>query len=142
MIDQNQASGLLGAALLFSGLFSPIFTSPVKGQIDYFQYNSTEAGALLFLAALALTFSLIRRYHLLLMSGIAICGTLALAFIKFQLFVSDVAPRWMGKFADSPYEGINRLVKSSFALDWGWGLLLAGAVLVLVAGRVRGYGDR
>ena len=139
-MDQNQVSGILGAALLFSGLFSPIFSSPVTGQIDYFGYNATEATVLLSLAALALTLSLARRYVPMRLVGIGIGATLALAFIKYQLFVSGTATRWMGKFADSPHEGINRLTQETFALAWGWGLLLAGVVLVLAAGRMKGYG--
>lgn len=133
---------MLGAALLFSGLFSPIFTSPVTGQIDYFHYNETEATVILVLSALSLTLSLIRRFMLMTLVGIGICATLALALIKFQLFVSGTATRWMGKFADSEHEAINRLTQESFALDWGWGLLISGVVLLLAAGRLRGYSTR
>ena len=140
MIDQNQASGLLGTALLFSGMFSPLFSSPVKGQFNYFQYNQTEAMVMLGLGALALTLSLIRKFSFMPLVGIAACATLALAFIKYQLFVTGTATHWMEKFADSPHEGINRLTRESLALGWGWGLLLAGAVLILAAGRLRGYG--
>ena len=140
MIDQNQASGILGSALLFSGLFSPIFISPVKGQIDYFHYSTTEATVVLALAALALTLSLAHKFAIMPLIGTALCATFAVAFIKYQLFISGSAVRWMDKFADSPFQGINRLIQNSFALGWGWGLLVAGAVLVLASGRLKGYG--
>lgn len=141
MMTQNQASGLLGAALLFSGMFSPLFTSPVLGQVDYFHYHSTEATIMLGLAALSLTFALIRRFAWLTLTGIGVFSMLALAFIKYQLFVTGTATRWMSKFAESPYEGINRLSQETLALGWGWGLLVAGAVLVLAAGRLKSYGQ-
>lgn len=93
------------------------------------------------LAALSLTFALIRRFAWLTLTGIGVFAMLALAFIKYQLFVTGTATRWMSKFAESPYEGINRLSQETLALGWGWGLLVAGAVLVLAAGRLKGYGQ-
>lgn len=139
LMNQNQASGLLGSALVYAGLFSPLFTSPVKGQVDYFQYSPAEATVILVLATLALTLSMAGRFQFLPLVGIAICASLVLAFIKFQLFVSGSASRWMEKFADSPHEGINRLIQESLGMDWGWGPLIAGAVLIAAAGRLKGY---
>ena len=138
-MSQNQIAGLMGAVFLFSGLFTPIFTSPVKGQISYFHYNQTEAAIVLALATLALTLSLVRRYKALLFTGLGVCATLGLAFVKFLLYTTGQDTRWMSKFSDSPFEGINRLTQQTFALDWGWGLLLVGAVLVVAASRLRGY---
>ena len=140
MMNQNQLSGILGAALLFSGLFAPLFSSPVIGQVDYFHYNATEATIVLGLASLSLTLALVNRFAMLALTGIGLFALLALAFIKYELYVTGTAIRWMGKFADSPYEGINRLNQDSLALGWGWGLLVAGATLVLAAGRLKGYG--
>ena len=138
-MTQNQISGLLGAALLFAGLFSPIFTSPVIGQLDYFQYDKVEASIVLFLAALSLALALARVYQALLFTGLGACATLGFSFFKFQLYTSGQGGRWTSTFSDSPFEGINRLTMNSFSLDWGWGLLLVGAVLVVAAANMKGY---
>ena len=138
-MTQNQFSGLLGAALLFGGIFSPIFSSPLKGSIGYFQYDRVEASIMLGLAALALAFALARRYRALMLVGVGTVGMLAFALIKFQIFTSGSDARWLRKFSDSEFEGINRLVRETFALEWGWGPLLVGAVLLLAAGRFKGY---
>jgi len=138
-MSQNQVSGLLGSALLFAGLFSPIFDSPIKGQLNYFHYNQVEAGILLVVAALSLTFSLARKYKVLLFLGLAALGTMAFTFTKFYIYTMGGDDRWLRKFSDSPFEGINRLVQQTFSLDWGWGLLLIGAVLVLAASSLKGY---
>jgi hypothetical protein len=138
-MSQNQLSGLLGSVLLFAGLFTPIFSSPIKGQLNYFQYNQVEAAILLLVAALALTFSLARKYQVLLFVGLAALGALAFTFLKFYIYTSGGGDRWLKKFSDSPFEGINRLVQQTFSLDWGWALLLVGAVLVLAASSLKGY---
>ena len=57
-MTQNQFSGLLGAALLVGGVFSPIFSSPLRESTGYFEYSMIEASIMLGLAALALALAL------------------------------------------------------------------------------------
>lgn len=137
-MEQKQISGLLGAALLFVGIFAPIFGSPLKGAVNYFQFSRFEASVVLGCAALALTLATARRYEFLWMAGLGAFGAMGFTFIKFILITSGSGSRFAEGFFDSPFEGINQLVRRTFALEWGWAALLAGAVLVMAAANLKG----
>lgn len=137
-MGQKQLAGVLGAALLLGGVFMPIFGSPLKGTVTYLEFSRFEASVVAAAGGVGLLLSLARIYGLLWVAGLVGFGGIGFTFVKFLLITSGQGSRFAEFFFDSPFPGINRLVMETFSLEWGWGPLLAGAVLLLVGGRLQG----
>ncbi|MCH6563895.1 MAG: hypothetical protein IH800_15900 [Myxococcales bacterium] len=74
-----------------------------------------------------------------LVMGTGALATVAYSFIRIQVSLSGTAPMALKKLLNSPFEGINQMMRHAMQIDWGWGLLLGGAILVIAAGNIKGY---
>ena len=71
--------------------------------------------------------------------GTGALATSTYSFIRIQVSLSGSAPMVLKNLFNSPFEGINQMVRHAMQFDWGWGLLLGGAILVIAAGHIKGY---
>ncbi|MCH7479080.1 MAG: hypothetical protein IIA14_13395 [SAR324 cluster bacterium] len=71
--------------------------------------------------------------------GTGALATSTYSFIRIQVSLSGSAPMVLKNLFNSPFEGINQMVRHAMQIDWGWGLLLGGAILVIAAGNIKGY---
>ncbi len=59
--DPKQLLGLIGASLLFIGVFTPIISYPMVGSLNTFQHTRWEGPLILILAVISLFLSLTGR---------------------------------------------------------------------------------
>jgi hypothetical protein len=118
---------LLGAGLLFLGAFSPIFSVPVVGSHTFMQNGSAEGVTVIACAAAAAFLALTRKYELLLIPGVAALILIAFSYISFRSELGDAGD-------DIPFTEIRKVALGSVQLQWGWAVLVLGALLVCGAG--------
>jgi hypothetical protein len=128
--------GLAGALVLFIGLFTPIIHVPIAGSINYFQ-NGHGAGMLLLafaIAAVVLVFTSRFRYLKWVggLSLLVVCFALIRLLVAISVATHYVANTRPGE--GNPFVGLERAAVASIQVQWGWLLLIAGSLLILVAG--------
>jgi hypothetical protein len=132
MTDKTIA--LLGAGLLFVGAFVPIISVPIVGPITYFQNGRGDGVVVVLLAAATALLAGTGRTRHVLWTGIAALAMLAFTFIRFELKMAAMRERLATELAGNPFRGLAEAAMGSIQLQWGWAVLVAGAVLVTFAG--------
>ena len=116
--------GLLGAILLGAGCFTPISALPGGGYVTLLGGSSVPARMVLVGAIASIVLVLLARRRALLITG-SFSGLMVL--LEFFSRRDTLLPL---PASGSPAE----TVLASFSSEWGWGLLVLGTVLLLVAG--------
>jgi len=127
-MNQKQLLGLIGVAILFVGVFAPIISAPIVGNINYFQNGKGDGTIILILAVLSLIFTLMKKYKGLWFTGIGSLCVLFFTFINFQIQMNELNHELSG----NPFAAL-----ANIQLQWGWALLVIGAVLLICSAAVK-----
>ena len=125
--------------MIIGGVFSPILRGPIIGRVIYLEFGRGEAIVVTAFALIAALLALVWRPEMVWLMGTGALATSAYSFIRIQVSLSGTAPMALKKLLNSPFEGINQMMRHAMQIDWGWGLLLGGAILVIAAGNIKGY---
>jgi len=124
--------GLLGALLLAAGCFAPISALPGGGYTTLLGGSSIPARMILVGAIASVALILLARRRALLLTG-TFSGLMVL--VEFSSRQGALLPL---PGSGSPTTAL----LSSFAYEWGWGLLVVGTALLLAAGLFPGRSRR
>ncbi|MHC0067539.1 type IV pilin-like G/H family protein [Nostoc sp. UIC 10890] len=128
--------GILGAIILFIGVFTPIVSVPIAGSFNYF-YNGKGDGVILIgIAIISLIIALKEKFKLLWWTGIASLGVLLLGLINFQMRISQLKSQMEDELAGNMFKGIADVAAQSIQLQWGWVILIIGTGLILAAAAI------
>lgn len=136
--NRQRSLGLIGAAVLFVGVFMPILSVPIVGSVNYFQNGRGDGTIILVLALLALLLTATRSFRLLWIPGVLSLALLAFTFINIQAKLNDARDSMTRELADNPFRGLAEAMAGSVQLQWGWAVLVVGAVILIAAT----FGDR
>jgi hypothetical protein len=131
--NHKQMAGLLGSALLFVGVFCPIITLPIVGQMNYFQNGQGDGTIVLVLAVASAVLAFVRRFPLLWLTGGGSLGLVAFTFIRFQSGISEQKLEMESKLEGNPFAGLARLAVESVQIQWGFAIIVIGAIFVIAA---------
>jgi hypothetical protein len=134
----KQVLAFVGSALLFIGVFCPIVSMPIMGQMNYFQNGKGDGTIILVLAAASAVVTMTKFFRLLLLTGGISLGIMIFTFIRFQSRLSAIKNEMQSDLRDNPFAGLADLAIQSVQIQWGMALLVLGAILVIAAGLVRG----
>ena len=129
----KQTLGLVGSIALLAGVFTPIVSIPVMGEMTYLQNGRTEGIIVLVLAFISLLLALTRQYRGLWITGIGSLAVLLYTFVRFQSKMSDMKSDMESPLSGTPFHGLVDIAMQSVQFQWGWAVLLVGAGLVLAA---------
>ncbi len=129
----RQTLGLVGAAVLFVGVFTPIVSLPIVGSMNYFQNGHGDGVLILAFALLALLFVVRRAFRLLCIPGFGSLAVLAITFINLQNKLAEAKGSMARDLADNPFRGLAEAMVGTVQLQWGWAVLVVGAVVLLIA---------
>lgn len=115
--------GLLGAVVLAIGTFLPVLSVPIVGTVTYFNNGRGDGVFALLLAAIAAIFTWRAARWLIIPGGLALL-LIGYSLLNAQRTISDL---------QAGATGLGALVAQSVSLQWGWLVLLAGAILILIA---------
>ncbi len=135
-MEMRQVIGLAGSLILFLGVFAPIVSLPIVGSMNYFQNGEGDGIILIAIAILSLGAVITKTYKGLWLTGLGALGLLAYTFIEFRSRMSEVESQMETQLAGNPFRGLADMAVQSVQLQWGWALLVVGAVLLLVAAGV------
>ena len=132
-MESRQVVALIGAFVLFIGVFTPVVSVPTVGYMNYFQTAKVDGVAILGLAILSVVLLLAKQYRGLWFTGTASLGVLAFTFISLQIRISEIKDNLGVELAGNRSPSLTDLVVQSVQIQWGWPLLTIGAVFILCA---------
>ena len=133
----KQLLGLIGSIVLFIGVFTPIVSIPIIGDMNYFQNGEGDGTIILVLAVISLILVLTKKYNVLWFTSIGSIGVMLFTFINFQSKISQVKADMDSELADNPFRGLAEMAMQSVQLQWGWALLVVGAALVIASAAIK-----
>lgn len=129
--------GLIGSALLIVGVFTPIVGVPLSS-LNYFQNGKGDGMIILILAAISIILTIRRTYKGLWVTGLGSIAVMAFTLVSFNVSVSDAKHRLEIGQVDNIANGMQDLALQAAQLQWGWGVLLLGAISIIAAAGIKG----
>ena len=136
-MNTKQILGLIGSVVLFIGVFTPIVSVPIMGNMTYFQNGHGDGMIILVFAVISLILVLMERYKALWFTGSASLAVMLFTLFNFQTKMSQLKADMELELADNPFRGLADMAISSIQLQWGWALLVVGAALVIVSAALK-----
>ncbi len=136
-MNTKQILGLIGSIVLFIGVFTPIVSVPIMGNMNYFQNGKGDGTLILILAVVSLVLVLTKKYKGLWFTGVGSLAVMAFTFINFQMKISDMKSQMESELAGNPFRGLADMAMQSVQLQWGWALLIVGAGLVIAGAAMK-----
>jgi len=136
-MNTKQLLGLIGSIVLFVGVFAPIVSVPIMGNMNYFQNGKGDGTIILILSVVSLVLVLAKKYKGLWLTGLGSMAVMAFTFINFQMKMSEAKAQMETKLAGNPFRGLADIAMQSVQLQWGWALLIVGAALVIASAAIK-----
>ena len=136
-MDKKQVMGLIGSIILFVGVFTPIVSVPIMGNMNYFQNGKGDGTIVIVLAVISLILTLAKKYKWLWVTGLGSLGVMVFTFINFQILMSEAKSQMESELAGNPFSGLADMVLQSVQLQWGWAILVVGAAFVIAAAAIK-----
>jgi len=134
----KQILAILGALLLFVGVFLPIVSMPIVGSLNYFHNGQGDGTIVLMLAVISIILAITRRFRGLWVTGLCSVGLLLFALVNFLIRMSQLRDQMQTELADNPFRGLADVAVNSVQLQWGWAVLMLGGILIVVAAAMQG----
>lgn len=125
---------MIGSILLFIGVFTPIISLPIVGSVNYFQNGKGDGVIVLIFSIVSIILTVIKKYRGLLLAGVGSLAMMLFTFVNFQIRLSEMKDEMETKLAGNPFRGIADVAMQSIQIEWGWAVLIIGAVFLIVAG--------
>jgi hypothetical protein len=133
----KQLLGLIGSAVLFVGVFAPIISLPIVGNMNYFQNGKGDGTIILVLAVISFIVVLLKMFCVLWFTGLGSIALLVFAFVNFQKIFTDINTQTGTELAGNPFGGLADMAMQSVQIQWGWALLIIGAILLIASAAIK-----
>ncbi len=120
-MDKRRSFGLLGAALVCCGVFTPTLTAPMLGNISYLLCGKGDGTILIALSLLSFYLAMKKKYRALWYTGLASFGVVAFTFYDIYRRLSE----------------LNDGAAQTYHLSWGWAVLAAGIGTIIASAALR-----
>lgn len=132
-METGRVLGILGAAILVIGAFSPIVSAPVVGSLTYFNNGRGDGVVILILAIIVAAMLILPNRHpeWTMVMGAAALGLTAGAFAKIAYGMSAMRSEMSRELAGNPFAGLAEAMVGSMQMQWGWALLIIGGLLIV-----------
>lgn len=136
-MKNNQILGLVGSLILLFGTFTPLISFPIMGTLNYVNNGRGDGVIIIIISVISLTLVLINKCKYLLVTSIASIFIMLATFINFQMRISTLKTKMETDLAGNPFRGLADIAINSIQLQWGWGVLIAGVILLIVASVIK-----
>lgn len=133
-MTDRKTLAMIGAALLFVGVFLPLVSMPIIGNINYLYKGRGDGLIVLGLAIATALLVLTGRVRHILWTGLASLGVIAFSFVRLQSAMAEMDARMDEELSDNPFRGLAEAAMESIQIQWGWAILILGGLLVTYAG--------
>lgn len=135
-MSRAQVFALIGSALLVLGVFAPIVSVPLMGNLTYFQNGEGDGVIILMLAVVSAILAFDRKFRFIWYTALGSAAVLIFTFVTFKMKMADMAKDMRADLAGNPFSGLGELALQSIQLQWGWALLILGIASLLIAAQL------
>ncbi len=128
--------GIVGSVVLFVGVFTPIISFPIVGNVNLFQNGNGVGVVVLALAGISLVLTLMKIYVGLWLTGLSSLAIMGMTFVNFHLVMAKAKSEMETELQGNPFRGLTDAAMLATQLQWGWALLVVGAGLVIASAAV------
>jgi len=130
-IGVKQGVGILGAGVILVGSFLPLVSVPLYGSMNYFRNGKGDGVVVVILAVLSLGAVLFKKYLMPLISGAVTLAMLAYSYWSLAAKISETKISMAKDMAGNPFGGLAMATVDAVQLQWGWAVLIIGALLLI-----------
>ena len=130
-LSQKQVLGIAGCLITFIGVFTPIVSVPIVGDMNYFRNGEGDGIFLLILSAVSLVLVLTKLFQWLWITGGSSLALVCFTFINFRQKFSEVKEDMAREMEGNIFAGIGEVMIDSVQLKWGWAVMVIGIGCVL-----------
>jgi hypothetical protein len=116
-MSARQIVALVGAGLLFFGVFAPIISVPLLGSMNYFQNGKVDGTIVLEFAGLTAILALLRAFTGLWITALVSAGTIGYTFYAFHSKLEEMKAKMAGHLAGNPFKGLADAFMNSVQLQ-------------------------
>ena len=136
MKNNSQMFALSGSAALFLGVFAPLVSLPLIGNMNYFQNGEGDGVIILVLAMVSAGFAFWRKFRFIWYTAFGSAAVLIFTFVNFKMKMDAIAADMRNSLAGNPFSGIGEMALASIQLQWGWALLVLGIASLFIAAQL------
>jgi hypothetical protein len=107
------------------------------GNMNYFQNGKGDGVIVLVLAVISLILVLLKKFKGLWFTGLGSMAIMTFTFINFQMAIANTRTQMETELAGNPFRGIADMAMQSVQIQWGWALLIIGAVLLIASAAIK-----
>ena len=130
-LSQKQILGIAGCLITFVGVFMPIISIPIVGDMNYFRNGEGDGIFLLVLSASSLVLVVTKFFQWLWVTGGASLALVCFTFTNFQQKFSETKEEVARELEGNIFAGIGEVMIDSVQLKWGWAVMVIGIGCVL-----------
>lgn len=123
--------GIIGSIFLCAGIFSPIISLPLIGNLNYL-YIKGDSIIILILSIISLIIILQDKYHLLWITGASSLGIVIIDFCHIQILILQIRVGVQELLSQIKFKGLVDVAVNSIQMQWGWFFLLFAIFLIIV----------
>jgi hypothetical protein len=124
-METRKLLGFGGSILLFIGVFMPVVSAPIWGNMNYFQNGKGDGVFIILLSIVSFYFTFSSDYKKLRFTGIGSLGVLAFTYINLQRKLSELQSSINTELSGNPFKGLADMAIQSIQIQWGWGCWLS-----------------
>jgi len=132
--DNSKVIAFVGAGLLAIGAFLPLVRVPKMGTISYIGNGSGDGIVILVLAAAAAGLAMAGRTKHVIWPGLASLALIAFTYFRLQSRLGEARAKLRAEVGDNPFGGLADVATSSIQMEYGWAVLVIGALTMVAAG--------
>lgn len=130
-LSQKQILGIAGCLITFIGVFMPIVSIPIVGDLNYFRNGEGDGVFVLVLSAISFVLVLTKLFQWLWVTGGASLAVICFTFITFRQKFSEAREDLAREMEGNIFAGIGEAMIDSVQLKWGWAVIVIGVGCVL-----------
>ena len=139
--SKSTITGYIGAMIMAVGVFCPLVSLPIVGSINYFNNGKGDGSFVLLTAAAAAAAVFWNKFKILPFAGGATLAILAYDFWNFYSKMAKSKAEMHKDMAGNPFGGLADAAFNAVQLQWGWIVMLTGAIMLISAFVLKGKAD-
>lgn len=124
----SQLIGYISAGILLLGAFLPMMSLPIVGSISYFNNGRGDGIFIIILAIISAVLSNRMKFKYLLGTGGISLLMLSYVLYTVHTALSEMKDSMSNELAGNPFAGLAEMAVNSIQLQWGWFVMVIGAV--------------
>lgn len=129
----NRQLAILANGIMAFGVFCPIVTVPFLGGQNFFQNGEGDGVVVIGLAAIGFLCIFRNWFRALFVTGGLSLLVCIYTFINLLTRLNSIRDKMHTDLKDNPFAGLAYAAVQSVQIQWGWILLVGGAVTLMVA---------